>query len=74
MSANVQRLPPQGAYHCDKCKQLVVFKVVRTVRIRGDANKVYAYLVCPKCEAKATQTRWRKRPKPTNYPLPTTNF
>lgn len=57
----VQHLPPEGAYICDRCKEEVLFRVVRTSAFRGDVRKCYAYLQCPKCGARATQIRWARR-------------
>lgn len=56
-----QRLPPEGAYHCEGCGRLVPFRVVRTCASKTDARKVYAYLECPACGHRATQSRWRRR-------------
>ena len=59
-STRPQHLPPEGAYHCDRCKRLVIFRVVRTQQVRADPRKRYAYLVCPECGARATQIRWKR--------------
>ena len=56
-----QRLPPEGAYHCDGCGELVLFKVLRTQAVRSNPRKRDGYLVCPKCGHKATQIRWRRK-------------
>lgn len=56
-----QRLPPEGAYHCERCKNLVVFRTVRTKPSRTLEGKMIAYLVCPTCGHRATQMRFRKR-------------
>lgn len=57
----IQRLPPEGMLECSRCHELVVFRLVRTVRVSGDPGRVYAYLKCPVCGALATQMRNARR-------------
>lgn len=57
----VQRLPPEGAFHCEGCGRLTLFRFVRSRRSTADERKVYAYLVCPTCGQRAVQVRWARR-------------
>lgn len=57
----VQRLPPEGAFHCEGCGRLTLFRLVRSRRSASDERKVYAYLVCPTCGQRAVQVRWTRR-------------
>ena len=56
----VQRLAPESLVECENCRELVVFRLVRTVRVASEPDRVYAYLECPNCGARATQMRWRR--------------
>ena len=56
----VQHLPPEELIECDTCRELVVFRLVRTVKVAAEPDRVYAYLECPNCGARATQMRWRR--------------
>ena len=55
-----QRFPFEQTVLCNSCCKHVIFSVVRTVRCKTDPRKVYAYLACPNCGARATQIRWRR--------------
>ena len=59
----VQHLPPEALVECANCRELVVFRVIRTQAVRGDDSRRYAYLECPNCGARATQMRWRRSGK-----------
>jgi hypothetical protein len=59
----VQRLAPESLVECECCRELVVFRLVRTVKVAAEPNRVYAYLECPSCGARATQMRWRRSGK-----------
>lgn len=59
----VQHLPPEELIECAACRELVVFRMVRTVKVAAEPDRVYAYLKCPNCGARATQMRWRRSGK-----------
>ncbi len=60
-SGAVQRLPPETRVRCSGCGRMVVFRLVATRAMSRDASRLYAYLVCPECGHRATQTRFRRR-------------
>lgn len=59
----VQRLAPESLVECESCRELVVFRLIRTAKVAAEPNRVYAYLECPNCGARATQMRWRRSGK-----------
>lgn len=58
---SVQRLPPEGGNICDKCHNLVHFRLVRSKPCKTMPGRMIAYLACPVCGHRATQIRVARR-------------